>query len=320
MAYLDGFDSSKLKIIAFDLDGTLLNASSKITKRTSDALVKAIEAGYIPVAATGRGYSTLPEDIFDVPGIEYVICANGAVVVELARIPRDENGRISSESEVPEEAVFYRSTMSEEDLAPIMDLICEEGLMREVFFGLKAYADKACLDNLEAHGVDTERRRNYIKRTRIPVDDTVQLIKDHYGELENINLDFKDLEKKQWYVEQLKSRSELTIVNSQHFNIEIGSPTTSKADALMKLAEKMGLSTDNIIAFGDSNNAISMIKEAAISVVMANGTEGALAEADLVAPANTEDGVAVIIEELLGIGQAEQACDRRAAAEAHDRK
>ncbi len=301
MAYLDHFDTSKLKIIAFDLDGTLLNASSRITQRTSDALVRAIEAGYIPVAATGRGFSTLPDDIFDVPGIEYVICANGAAVVELAKIPKDENGKISADSDVPEEAIFYRNTMNEEDLAPIMDLICEEGLMREVFFGLKAYADKACLDDLEAHGVDNERRRNYIKRTRIPVDDTVRLIKDHYGELENINLDFKDLEKKQWYAEQLKSRSDLTIVNSQHFNIEIGSPTASKADALQKLAEKMGLSLESIIAFGDSNNDIAMIKEAAISVVMANGTEGALAEADLVAPANTEDGVAVIIEELLAL-------------------
>lgn len=299
MAFLEGFDTSDIRIIAFDLDGTLLNATSNISERTSRALLAAIDAGYVPVAATGRGFSTLPDDIFSVPGIEYVICANGATVVDLTKLPKDADGRIAEGCEVPAEAIFYSNLMTEEQLAPVLDLICQEGLMREVFYGLKAYADRTCLEHMEDYGIDNERRRNYIKRTRIPVDDTVQLIRDHFGELENINLDFKDMDEKHAFAKAVMERSDLTVANSMHFNVEIGSPTTSKADALEKLAEKLGWGQENIIAFGDSNNDIQMIQAARISVVMENGSDGALAEADVVAPPNTEDGVAAIIEELL---------------------
>ncbi|MEG2083797.1 MAG: HAD hydrolase family protein, partial [Oscillospiraceae bacterium] len=78
--------------------------------------------------------------------------------------------------------------------------------------------------------------------------------------------------------------------------IDITPKGVNKAVTLLKVAESLGVSPEEIMAFGDTSSDISMIKAAGIGVCTANGTPDALAVADLIAPSNNDDGVADIIE------------------------
>ena len=84
--------------------------------------------------------------------------------------------------------------------------------------------------------------------------------------------------------------------------IEISAAGVSKASTLELLAAEHGFTADEVLAFGDSANDREMLGWAGHGVALANGTAPALATADEIAPANTDDGVAVVIERLLACG------------------
>ena len=64
---------SKIKMIAFDLDGTLLTTDKRLTERTRKALEQAVEKGIHIIPATGRPMSGIPKEIIDFPGIRYIV-------------------------------------------------------------------------------------------------------------------------------------------------------------------------------------------------------------------------------------------------------
>ena len=74
---------SKIKILAFDLDGTLLGGSGKLTGPVKASLSKATEMGLQVVIATGREISTIPDEVLHFPGIRYAVTSNGARTFDL---------------------------------------------------------------------------------------------------------------------------------------------------------------------------------------------------------------------------------------------
>ena len=75
--------AASVRLIASDLDGTLLHHHQQVTPRTAAAIAAAFDAGLLVVAATGRQYPQLPEPVLDC-GIRYVVASNGAIGVDLA--------------------------------------------------------------------------------------------------------------------------------------------------------------------------------------------------------------------------------------------
>jgi Cof subfamily protein (haloacid dehalogenase superfamily) len=76
-------------------------------------------------------------------------------------------------------------------------------------------------------------------------------------------------------------------------------PSVSKGAALEKVMESLGLSSEQVIAFGDSHNDIEMLRVAGTGVAMANADPEVQGMADLIAPSNAEDGIAEVLEDLL---------------------
>ena len=72
-----------IKMVAFDLDGTLLTTEKVFTERAGKAITKASERGIVLLPATGRPLGAIPEEILHYPGIRYAITANGAAVWDL---------------------------------------------------------------------------------------------------------------------------------------------------------------------------------------------------------------------------------------------
>ncbi len=91
---------------------------------------------------------------------------------------------------------------------------------------------------------------------------------------------------------------DMTVTSAYTYNLEVNVPDATKGIGLVKLGKILGISREQIIAFGDGENDLSMLQCAGIGYAMANAPDSVKAQADRIAPPNTEDGVAQVLTEL----------------------
>lgn len=273
-----------IKILAFDMDHTLLNEKGELSETNRQSLRRAKEKGFHIIIATGRVYSAFPKGILTLPEIRYVITSNGARIVDLQS-----------------QETIYSNLLTRKAVEDALPWISDPEVMKEVFFDHNVYADRHCMADLLRYGISSEKSQKYVLETRRPVDDTVALIKKNAEILENINLIFFDIDKRMRYWEELSQNKGLTVVSSMPFNIELGGKTTSKASALEALAARLGLGHDNIMSFGDSSNDAQMLAASQIGVAMGNAVDELKEIADYITDTNVRDGVAVALSKLLAI-------------------
>ena len=270
-----------IKVIAMDLDGTALNHQKQLTERTRAAIQNAAKSGIQIVVATGRTFSSLAPEVLAMPEITCAITSNGAVV-----------------NRIPDGAVLLHNYPNPETVSEIAGMIQGEKIDTEVCTGGQAYIGQSYYDRvLEGK---TNRDVQYVKTTRHPVPDIYQFLLEHRVAIENINLNFKTLEEKQQWQQRFQKLPGVTPTSSFLFNVELGGATTSKAHALQALLDEWKMTSRQVMAFGDSENDLGMIQLAGIGVAMANGMEEVRQVADILAESNEEDGVAKIIEQLIG--------------------
>ena len=271
-----------VKLIALDMDGTLLNEHGLLAEESKEALMQAMEQGVHVVIATGRVFSALPQDVVTVPGIQYAITSNGANIIRLK-----------------DNETIYSNLIDGSKLDDIMDILEDETIMKEVFYDHQVYAQKSCLEHLEDYGIRTEKSQRYTLTTRQPVEDTLALILENRDKLENINLLFGNEERRQQVWKRLDAVEGITACSSMPYNLEIGGATTSKAAALDALGEILGVTKEQIMACGDSSNDAAMLRHAGISVAMGNAEDEVKAESLMVTKTNKDHGVAYAIRELV---------------------
>ena len=271
-----------IKLIALDMDGTLLNEHGVLAQESKAALLKAMEQGVHVVIATGRVFSALPQDVVNVPGIEYAITSNGANIIRLE-----------------DRETIYSDLIDGDKLDRIMDILEDDTIMKEVFYDHQVFAQKSCLENLAAYGIRSEKSQRYTLTTRQPVDDALQLILENRNKLENINLMFGDEGRRQELWKRLAQVEGITVCSSMPYNLEIGGANTSKATALDALGAILGVDKSQIMACGDSSNDVAMLRHAGVSIAMGNAEDSVKAESMMVTKTNAEHGVAYAIEQLV---------------------
>lgn len=117
--------------------------------------------------------------------------------------------------------------------------------------------------------------------------------------LENINLVFADMDLRAKTWDRLKATGLASVTAATTKNIEITSLFATKAKALEKLCETLGLEQENVLAMGDGDNDMPMIEFAGIGVAMANGEEHIKAAADIIADDCNDFGAAKILEQII---------------------
>ncbi|MBQ0079000.1 MAG: HAD family phosphatase, partial [Eubacterium sp.] len=164
-----------IKLIALDLDGTTLNEKGRITDRTRTTLEAAAEGGVNIVVATGRPFTALPADIFDVSAIRYVITSNGASITDLK-----------------EDKVIYRNCMSPLTAEKAVELLRNLPYIIEAFTYGEAYM-QADYYNQVKRTRQSFRGVDYLLNTREPMEDIFGYILDHKEVIENINVNLEDI-------------------------------------------------------------------------------------------------------------------------------
>lgn len=272
----------KIKLIAVDLDGTALDEKSRLTERTKNVLERAAEQGIRLVVASGRAYSSLPEEILALKGLTCAITSNGAAAYDL------KSGERS-----------FSFLMEEKKVEEILGYLEEEPETAiEVFHDGEPYAGRRFLENPEHYGAPA-RAVPYLQRTRTPVEDIFSFARKHRKELDALDIICEGpLDKAEW-IGKLDGIKDIYVTSSTHYRLEISSGKSGKGAALREAAARMDIRPEEIIAFGNADNDVDMLRFAGFGVAVANSPDSVKSYADRIAPANTEEGVAQVLEEIL---------------------
>ena len=270
-----------IKLVASDLDGTLLNKNKEITPRLCAALKKLDELGIYFVPSTGRPFGTVPQAIKELPFLKYVITSNGATIYDAV-----------------EQKNIIENYLTPEAVDAVIEIARELPVITEYFIEGKAYIAKKVYDDLSPFNL-TESHVTYIKNSRTPVEDFWNEMKRNNTVLENINLVFADMELRKETWNRLKALGLASVTAATTKNIEITSLYATKAKALEKLCEVLGFTRENVLAMGDGDNDMPMIQFAGIGIAMENGEEHIKQAADIIADDCNDFGAAKILEQII---------------------
>ena len=268
-------------MVALDLDGTALDPFGRITEREELAFKRAMDMGVHIVVATGRAFHSLPDNVFSIGGIEYAVTSNGAQVTRLK-----------------DRTLIYENCIAAASVTEIADILEKAGVRAEAFTDGRAYIDVSEFNAIKSGEIRT-RDSVYVLSTRNPVDDIFAFMREHRDRIENISINYPSNEAKEKFSRVLREIPGVTVTTSFALNNEIGGATTSKADGLSHLMERLGVTAGELMACGDSPNDGAMIRMAEIGVAMGNADDAVKEMADYVTGTNAEDGVAAAIEKFV---------------------
>ena len=245
-----------VKLIAFDLDGTLLDDDKHLPPENLAALRTAYERGIFLVPATGRILKALPEELLE-PGLfRYFIFANGALVYDLQEQRALYQARID-----PELAVRLCAYM---DTLPVL---------YDCYRGDCGYMTAWMYDKAPEFFETEPHILKLVKSLRRPVPDLKQKILEDQIPLEKLQMYFRQehMDERARQLELVpRLFPELIASSSLRNNIEINSARAGKGNALRALYGQLGLDVSESVAFGDGLNDADMLRAAGRGCAMQN--------------------------------------------------
>lgn len=259
-----------IRLVASDLDGTLLLPDETVSERTRAALAAAKEAGITVVLVSGRQPRSLGPiaERIGVGGI--AICANGALIWDL-----DAGTLIDATPLAADLAARLVHALREAIPGVLFAVELERGFGHE-----RGWAEDPAAVRPEALEADA------LELITGPV---VKLL------LRHPTLPFAELADKARQAigdDAVATWAGLRLV-------EISAAGVTKAYALERLCDRLGIDASEVVAVGDMPNDLAMLEWAGTAVAVANATEEVLEAADEVTAANVEDGVAQLLERIL---------------------
>ncbi len=268
-----------IRLVAVDVDGTLVTADQRILPCVREAAARAVAHGVQLVLCTGRtaGECTY---VFDaLPQIRYAITQTGSMVQDM------KSGEI-----------LYHCPLSPDDARRIYSHLRKyDGLVSFVSGG-KVYNPRKQMENFSRYYSDNFRW--LFEHSHVIVDDLDAIIEAWQEPVEKFYAPFSSPEECRRAMDDL-SQLPYFVTGAGFIDLEVMNPGTSKGVALEALAKKLGLAREQVAAIGDSSNDRAMLDYAGLSVVMANGEEALKKTADYVAPSNEDGGVADVLNKIV---------------------
>ena len=261
-----------IKLIALDLDGTLLTSDKKITTRTKDIIARAMSRGVTVTIATGRMLRSALYFARLLASDAPVVCCNG--------------GYVGTAEGEPVFARYFDPALT----AAFLTFAHERGWYVNWYRGMDIYASEYRPEYFTAYAttrgfVVREVGDDYLRYTeKVP-----QFV---LRELTN-GVDA--------YVSEVRERFGDQLIPQQNAgtSVDINPPGINKAVGVRALADAMGLTLDEVMVAGDADNDFEMLEMGAFSVVPENGLPEAKARASYVTASNDANGIALAIEKFV---------------------
>lgn len=287
------------KLIAIDLDGTLLNSNGLISQRNKEAIRKAQEKGVEVILASGRTKDSVKNFANEINSNKFLISGNGALTYNIQK-NKDIYDKSIKKKDIleilkicEENSIFYslhtKYTILTKSLNYSQLVFYSENLTKpedkktsiNVIPNLYDYVKNSTVDTyLKVTIQDADRSifNNIIKKLKQVKN--VEVIEVEHSTKKNIKIDGKE-----------------TVM--QYYYTEITKKNTNKWVAIKAVARRMGIRKKDIMAIGDNINDKEMIENAGIGVVMGNSALASKNIGDLVVADHNSDGVAEAIEKTI---------------------
>ena len=264
------------KLIALDIDGTLLNSNKELTPHTRYALIEAQRQGKRIIIASGRhpvGVVPLANDLMLGRYGGFIMAFGGGKIIDCT------TGKTVVSKLFPKEY-----------LPDIVGVLKDSNITVMVHDERKIFANNRVNDY-------TYVERDILKMDMIAVDDFISAVNFDINKI-LLAGEPDELDK---YQEILSKRYDglLDVYKSAPYFLEIMPFGVSKGSMLPLLLEKLGVNKDELIAFGDNYNDMTMIGYAGFGVAMSNGEEEVKKIANYVCESNDDDGIAKTLEKFV---------------------
>lgn len=274
-----------IRIIALDLDGTLLDSEKRLSSRNRDALARAAAAGILIVPTTGRFFGMMPPAVRDLPFVRYAITINGAQVYDRAA----------------DEAIVREEIPLETALA-VMAVLDGHDVIYDCYRQNWGWMTEA----LQAKAADYAPDAHYLRMVR-EFRRPVPELKAHLrataadGDVQKIMLFARRGDGAQGTLDAIRREvasrfPAVTVTTSTPGSLEINVASAHKGNALRRFAERLGFALGNCMAFGDGLNDLTMVGQAGLGIAMENAAPEVKRAAKYVTLSNDDDGVAEGIE------------------------
>ena len=276
------------RLIAFDLDGTLLDNEKRIPEENLRALYAAAERGVLLVPATGRILRGIPPTLRELPFLRYYILSNGALVYDTL-----------------EEKTISRGDIPLDLTLRTMDYLDTLPVLYDCYQNDVGWLSQAMFERAPAYFVQEPQVLKMVEQLRIRVPDLKETLREHNEPVQKIQFFFRP-EDNALRLETIAHFSErfpeLCATSSISNNVEVNSALAGKGNGLLALCRALGIDPADCMAFGDGSNDISMLEAAGRGVAMGNAGEDVRTAADAVCESNLDCGVAKEIARVLGSG------------------
>jgi Cof subfamily protein (haloacid dehalogenase superfamily) len=272
-----------IRLVAMDLDGTLLDQDKRISEENRQALRACEARGIKMVFASGRSFESLRRMALEVGLSSPIISANGA------RVDGSPNGPMLKD--YPFDPALART---------IYGILSESGMYFVVYTDGRLYKCNA------ASGGGTDRGLNAAKwnEKKEPslvdvVDDPVRTVREGLDRVYKFVAFSQDTARVDALRDLLSRTTPASISSSWFDNVEVLRPGAGKGTALADLARSLGIKKQQVMAFGDNLNDMDMLKSAGVPVAMENAVEPLKAVARYIAPHHCESGVGRMLKKLV---------------------
>ncbi|GLT14507.1 sugar-phosphatase [Vibrio algivorus] len=264
------------KLIAIDMDGTLLNSSGKISEHNKQAITQARQQGVHVVLASGRpldGMRAALNELEMTQDSDYVISYNGSLVQTVA-----SNTMIRQEILTGKEAKLLNNWAKRLNVF-IHAFSLEQGL-------ISPQSNPYTTHESEINGITLTERPFETLNDGDPILKVMMV--EEEGKLTQA-------------IEQIphELHQQFTIVRSSPFFLEFMNPTSDKGSGVQALAKHLGIQASEVMTLGDAGNDHHMLEYAGLGVAMGNATEATKKIADYVTETNENSGVALAIEKFV---------------------
>ena len=275
-----------IKIVALDLDGTLLDSAKRLSEANRAALADAAAKGVLIVPTTGRFFGMMPECIRDLPFVRYAITVNGAQVFDRAT-----------------DAALVREEIPLDVALAVMRVLDRYDVIYDCYRNNWGWMTEA----FKAKAADYATDAHYLKmiaefRRGVPELKAHLTATAAEGDVQKIMLFTRltaDPAAMQAIADEVSAAfPSIKVTSSTWNNLEFNARTAHKGEALRRFAETQGLTLANCMAFGDGMNDLTMVEAAGVGVAMANAVDAVKRVAKVVTLSNDEDGVANILSKM----------------------
>ena len=286
------------KLIAIDLDGTMLNSYGIVTEKTKNAILNAQNKGIEVIIASGRPIDSIRTIAKEIKSEKYFISGNGAILYDIKN-----------------DKILYENTLNKNKVLEILK-ICEEN---SIFYNI--YTEKEIISKSLNYNVLYYYKENLNKdeenKTHINIVENIyNYVLDHDEKIVKITICDKHQMIFNSIMKKLKEISDIEVLEVSHmsrkiirqgtedvpieyFYTEISAKDVDKWNAIKILADKNKIKEEEIVAIGDNANDKKMIENAGLGVAMKGSTPNVINIAKYVTDTNDNDGVAMVLNNLI---------------------